>query len=114
MSLLDQLGRDLTASMKARDTARTSVLRMAKAAVHNREIEARQSLADKEEAEIVVLQGYLPEAGSGAEIEAVLNEWTQEGWTLDNIQFAMRESSKRPAMAFIAFTREVGAGEAER
>ena len=48
------------------------------------------------------------------EIEAVLNEWTREGWTLDNIQFAMRESSKRPAMAFIAFTREVGAGEAER
>ena len=39
------------------------------------------------------------------EIEAVLNEWTREGWTLDNIQFAMRVSSKRPAMAFIAFTR---------
>lgn len=40
------------------------------------------------------------------EIEEVLNEWTGQGWTLDNIQFAMRESSKRPSMAFIAFTRE--------
>ena len=40
-----------------------------------------------------------------AEIEEVLNEWTGRGWTLDNIQFAMRESSKRPAMAFISFTR---------
>lgn len=40
------------------------------------------------------------------EIEEVLNEWTGQGWTLDNIQFAMRESSKRPSMAFIAFTRK--------
>jgi hypothetical protein len=40
------------------------------------------------------------------EIEQVLNEWTAEGWTLDSIQFAMRDSSKRPAMAFIAFTRD--------
>jgi len=40
------------------------------------------------------------------EIEEVLNEWTKLGWTLDNIQFAMRGSSKRPSMAFISFTRE--------
>jgi hypothetical protein len=40
------------------------------------------------------------------EIEEVLNKWTGQGWTLDNVQFAMRESSKRPSMAFIAFTRE--------
>jgi hypothetical protein len=39
------------------------------------------------------------------EIEQSLNEWTHEGWTLDTIQFAMRDSSKRPAMAFIVFTR---------
>ena len=43
---------------------------------------------------------------SDAEIEAVLNEWTAEGWTFDTIHFAMRESSKRPAMAFLMFTRE--------
>ncbi len=38
-------------------------------------------------------------------LEAVLNEWTPKGWTLEGIHFAMRESSKRPAMAFIVFTR---------
>ena len=42
---------------------------------------------------------------SDEEIERTLNEWTAQGWTFDNIQFAMRDSSKRPAMAFIAFTR---------
>ena len=40
------------------------------------------------------------------EIEEVLNEWTGKGWTLDNMQFAMRDSSKRPSMAFISFTRD--------
>ncbi|ATB48395.1 hypothetical protein MYMAC_004022 [Corallococcus macrosporus DSM 14697] len=39
-------------------------------------------------------------------LERTLNEWTAKGWNLDGIQFAMRESSKRPAMAFILFTRE--------
>ena len=28
------------------------------------------------------------------------------GWKLDGVQFAMRESSKRPSMAFVFFTRE--------
>lgn len=41
------------------------------------------------------------------EIESVLNEWTAQGWSFDNVQFAMRESSKRPSMAFISFTRSV-------
>ncbi|MCC6640133.1 MAG: DUF4177 domain-containing protein [Deltaproteobacteria bacterium] len=40
------------------------------------------------------------------ELERVLNEWTEKGWHLDGIQFAMRESSKRPGMAFVIFTRE--------
>jgi hypothetical protein len=39
------------------------------------------------------------------EIEAVLNEWTQKGWTFDTLQFAMRDSSRRPSMAFAMFTR---------
>ena len=46
------------------------------------------------------------------EIEAVLNEWTPQGWTLDGIRFAMSESSKRPSMAFVTFTREEN-GETE-
>jgi hypothetical protein len=39
-------------------------------------------------------------------IEEVLNTWTLRGWQLDSIQFAMREASKRPAMAFILFVRD--------
>lgn len=35
-----------------------------------------------------------------------VNEWTRQGWNLDGVQFAMRESSKRPAMAFLFFTRQ--------
>ena len=38
-------------------------------------------------------------------IEEVLNSWTVEGWHFDNIQFVVREASKRPAMAFVFFTR---------
>lgn len=40
------------------------------------------------------------------ELETLLNEWTKKGWHLDGMQFAMRESSKRPSMAFLVFTRE--------
>lgn len=39
-------------------------------------------------------------------IEETLNDWTGQGWRYDGMQFAMRESSKRPAMAFVLFTRE--------
>ena len=38
-------------------------------------------------------------------LEQILNEWTEQGWTLDAMQFAMRDSSKRPSMAFVTFTR---------
>ena len=40
------------------------------------------------------------------EIEKALNEWTAAGWTFDTMQFAMRDSSKRPSMAFVTFTRD--------
>lgn len=39
-------------------------------------------------------------------IEESLNEWTARGWRFDGMQFAMRESSRRPAMAFVLFIRE--------
>ena len=45
---------------------------------------------------------------SDVELERILNETTSEGWVLDLMQFAMRDSSKRPAMAFITFTRDDG------
>lgn len=46
-------------------------------------------------------------------LEDAVNHWTRQGWNLDGVQFAMRESSKRPSMAFVFFTRSVAA-EAER
>ena len=45
-------------------------------------------------------------------LEHTVNVWVRQGWKLENVQFAMRESSKRPAMAFVFFTR-MGEGEAE-
>jgi uncharacterized protein YqeY len=103
MSLKEKIISNLTASMKAQDAARTSTLRMVKAALMNREIEkggelddeemakllrsmvkqrkdsveqyekgARQDLADKEKAEIGIIEAYLPQAASREEIEAVV------------------------------------------
>jgi len=39
-------------------------------------------------------------------LEELLNEWTGKGWQYDGMHFAMRESQKRPSMAFVLFTRE--------
>jgi hypothetical protein len=39
-------------------------------------------------------------------IEAVLNEWTAQGWQFDSLQFVVREASKRPSMAFVIFIRK--------
>ncbi|TYO97550.1 hypothetical protein EDC39_11090 [Geothermobacter ehrlichii] len=50
-------------------------------------------------------------------LEEIINTWVGHGWTLDTIHFAMRESSRRPAMAFVLFVRSapenagIGAGE---
>ena len=44
-------------------------------------------------------------------IEEVLNTWSAKGWHFDGLQFAMRESSKRPAMAFALFTQQSGCEE---
>src|SRR6266542_4548794 len=48
MSLKEQIISDLTASMKAQTAARTSTLRMVKAALMNREIEKGGELDDEE------------------------------------------------------------------
>src|SRR3989442_3848009 len=101
MSLTEQIQRDITAAMKARDEARLSTLRMVKAALKNREIEkmaplddkesqqvlstlikqrkdsveqftkgGRQEMADKEAAEIKLIETYLPKAAGEDEIVA--------------------------------------------
>lgn len=100
MSLGKQIVSDLTTAMKAQDAAKTSTLRMVKAAMMNRQIEkgselddedtqkllrslvkqrrdsieqyqkaGRQELVDKEQAEIDVIEAYLPKAASPEEIE---------------------------------------------
>ncbi len=39
-------------------------------------------------------------------IESVLNEWVAQGWIYDGVQFAMRDASPRPCMAFVTFKRD--------
>ena len=101
MPLVDQIQKDITAAMKAREEARLSTLRMVKTALKNREIEkmaplddkeaqqvlgtlikqrkdsieqftkgGRQEMADKEAAEIKVIETYMPKAASEADIAA--------------------------------------------
>ena len=40
-------------------------------------------------------------------LEKILNEWVPQGWQFDSVQFVIRDASKRPAMAFVFFVREV-------
>lgn len=53
MTLMERIGQDIAAAMKARDQARLSPLRMAKAALMNREVEKGRAL-DQAEAEQVL------------------------------------------------------------
>ena len=55
--LTERISEDLTAAMKAKDSARTGTLRMAKAALMNREIEKKAPLDDAEA--VRVLQGLV-------------------------------------------------------
>ncbi|HJT72299.1 MAG TPA: GatB/YqeY domain-containing protein [Terriglobales bacterium] len=101
MPLVEQIQKDITTAMKARDEARLSTLRMVKAALKNREIEkmaplddkeaqqvlstlikqrkdsieqftkgGRKEMADKEAAEVVLIEAYLPKAASEADVVA--------------------------------------------
>jgi hypothetical protein len=46
-------------------------------------------------------------------LEQAVNAQVRQGWSLDGVQFAMRESSKRPSMAFVFFTRGGAVEESE-
>ena len=101
MSLVEQIQKDITAAMKAREEQRLSTLRMVKSALQNRQIEkmaplddkesqtilatlikqrresveqftkgGRQEMADKEAAEIVLIETYMPKSAGEAEIVA--------------------------------------------
>lgn len=40
-------------------------------------------------------------------LEACVNLWVGQGWTLDRIHFVVTDHSRRPGMAFVSFLREV-------
>jgi hypothetical protein len=102
MSILDRLSVEMKAAMRAKDSLRLGTIRMARTALKNAEIEARQALddaaaikvlstlvkqrreaaeayratrpelADKEEQELLVLQEFLPAQLSEAELEEMI------------------------------------------
>ena len=103
MAFIDRISDEMTAAMRARDTVRLGTLRMAKAALMNREVErgrplddteslqvitalikqrrdsieqfragGRADLAQKEEAELAILEAYLPPPVDSAELETLI------------------------------------------
>jgi len=44
-------------------------------------------------------------------LEEILNRWTAEGWRYDGMQFVVKESARRPSMAFVLFVKG-GEGDA--
>jgi uncharacterized protein len=109
MSLLEKLNEDLKLAMKASDSLKVSVLRMAKSSIKNREIDTRkalsdddiihilntlakqrresieqfskggrQDLAEKETAELAILQSYLPEQITPEELDRIVLEAINE------------------------------------
>lgn len=53
MKLFDRIGQDITAAMRARDAGRLSALRMAKAALMNREVEKGRALEEPEAEQVI-------------------------------------------------------------
>lgn len=41
------------------------------------------------------------------DLEELVNKWVAKGWTFDEIRFVVTEHSRRPAMAYVSFTREI-------
>jgi uncharacterized protein YqeY len=54
MSLMERISQDLTAAMRAREPARLGALRMAKAALMNREVEKGRVLEEGEEQQVMI------------------------------------------------------------
>jgi uncharacterized protein YqeY len=53
MTLFERIGQDITAAMRARDQARLAPLRMAKAALMNREVEKGRALEESEAEQVI-------------------------------------------------------------
>src|SRR3990167_4517821 len=88
MSLKDQITEDMKTAMRAKDSERLGTIRLLQAAMKQKEVDklikqrkdsitafegaGRQDLADKEKAEMAVLQAYLPERMSEGEVAAAV------------------------------------------
>ncbi|MCP5117894.1 MAG: GatB/YqeY domain-containing protein [bacterium] len=103
MGLLDQIQKDMLASMKAKDQPRLAAIRLIKTALKKHEVDSRQpldeaaemkvmaslvkqrkesiemfrkgdrdELADKEQAELAIVQSYMPAAASDADMDAAI------------------------------------------
>jgi hypothetical protein len=103
MTLSEQIQKDMTGAMKARDERRLSTLRMVRTALKNKEIDkraplddkealavlstlikqrkdsieqftkgGRQDLAEKEAAEVALIETYMPKAAGEDEIVAIV------------------------------------------
>ena len=53
MAFIDKISAELTAAMRARDSVRLGTLRMAKAALMNREVERGRALDDAESLQVI-------------------------------------------------------------
>jgi len=38
-------------------------------------------------------------------LQDVLNHWTSAGWRFDGLHFVVKETARRPSMAFVLFVR---------
>jgi uncharacterized protein len=54
MSLMERISQDMTSAMRAREKLRLAALRMAKAALMNREVEKGHALEEAEEQQVIV------------------------------------------------------------
>ena len=77
MSLKTQLTEDMKTAMRAKDQVSLSTIRLINAAIKQFEVDerteaGRQDLADKENAEIEILNRYLPQMMSAEEIKTVV------------------------------------------
>lgn len=65
MAIVEQVAQDLTAAMKAKDALKTSALRMAKAALKNKEIDKKAPLDEAEAAKVI--QGLVKQREDSAQ-----------------------------------------------
>src|SRR5487761_2595523 len=87
MPLLDQIQKDIVAAMKGREEARLDALRMIKTSLKKHEVDSmkpldeatelfrkgnRPELADREDAELKLIESYMPAAPTPEEVDAAI------------------------------------------